>query len=86
MFLCFFFVAHRECHRGSLFPFNGIEEVDFQRLPGSLTAGSPENQPLEKEIPNLETIIFRFNVKLAGGLNYFHIYSPLFGEMIHFDY
>jgi len=24
----------------------------------------PENQPLETEIPNLETIIFRFHVKL----------------------
>ena len=27
----------------------------------------PENQPLETEIPNLETIIFRFHVKLWGG-------------------
>ena len=27
----------------------------------------PENQPLEKEIPNLETIIFRFHVKHFGG-------------------
>ena len=26
----------------------------------------PENQPLEKEIPALETIIFRFHVKLQG--------------------
>jgi len=26
----------------------------------------PENQPLEKEIPNLETIIFRFHVKFWG--------------------
>ena len=26
----------------------------------------PENQPLETEIPNLETIIFRFHVKLWG--------------------
>lgn len=41
---CLFFrTAHRECHRGSLFPFNWIEEVYFQRLPGGLTAGSPEN-------------------------------------------
>ena len=26
----------------------------------------PENQPQEKEIPNLEIIIFRFHVKLCG--------------------
>ena len=28
--------------------------------------GSPENKPLEKEIPNLETQILRFHVKFLG--------------------
>ena len=33
----------------------------------------PEEKSLEKEIPNLETIIFRFHVKFRGGvpLNYY---------------
>ena len=35
--------------------------------PWSLTAGTWSFQPMEKEIPNLETIIFRFHVRLQEG-------------------
>ncbi len=45
--------------------------------PWSLTAGSPENDPLEKEIPALETIIFRFYVKLWGCTNLFGWFPTL---------
>ena len=31
----------------------------------------PENEPLEEEIPNLETIIFRFYVSFLGGKTVF---------------
>ena len=30
----------------------------------------PENEPLEKESPNLETIMFRFHVELWGCIHY----------------
>ena len=72
---CFFvFVAHHECHRGSLFPLNGIEEVDFQRLPGSLTAGSPENQPLE----NINSDLGNHNWVVISNIFYF---QPYLGKM-----
>ena len=43
-------------------------------LPRLKSNMEPENQPLEKEIPNLETIISRFHVKLQGCIFRYLIY------------
>ena len=62
---------------------NFTPEVEFRRLV-HLKLGVPKGDPEPRRSQTLESMIFRFYVKLGGGFKDFS-FSPLFGEMIQFD-